>query len=101
MKVNSDSSVLLARVVGRKGDRISIKNKKLFRNGNQISETNFVLFTDKRSPFSGSFSKRDNLDEVLVKEKSYFLLADNRDEGIDSRELGLISQDSILGKVLF
>ncbi|MBP9885624.1 MAG: signal peptidase I [Leptospiraceae bacterium] len=101
VKVNSDSSVLLARVVGRKGDRISIKNKKLFRNGNQISETNFVLFTDKRSPFSGSFSKRDNLDEVLVKEKSYFLLADNRDEGIDSRELGLISQDSILGKVLF
>ena len=101
VKVGSDSSVLLARVVGRKGDRVSIKNKKVFRNGNQISETNLVQFTDKRSPFSSSFSRRDNLEEVIVKEKTYFLLVDNRDEGIDSRELGLVSQDSILGKVLF
>ena len=92
---------MLARVVGRKGDRVSLKNKKLFRNGNQISESDKVIFTDKRSPFAPSFSRRDNLDEILVKEKTYFLLADNRDEGIDSRELGLIAQDSILGKVLF
>lgn len=101
VKLGSDSSVLLARVVGRKGDRISLKNKKLFRNGSQVSETSFVQFTDKRSPFSESFSNRDNLNEILVKEKSYFLLTDNRDEGVDSRVLGLISQDSIIGKVLF
>ena len=101
VKVDSESSVLLARIVGRKGDRVSIKNKKLFRNGTQISEKNNLQFTDKRSPFTGSFSRRDNLEEVLIKEKTYFLLADNRDDGIDSRELGLISQDSILGKVLF
>lgn len=101
VKLNPEGSVLLARVVGRKGDRVSLKNKKLFRNGNQISESDKVIFTDKRSPFAPSFSRRDNLDEILVKEKTYFLLADNRDEGIDSRELGLIAQDSILGKVLF
>ena len=101
VKVNSEGNVLLARVVGRKGDRISIQNKKIFRNGNQINEGTKVLFTDKRSPFSTSFSRRDNLNEVIVKEKTFFLLADNRDEGIDSRELGLIAQDSIIGKLLF
>ncbi len=101
VKLNSDSSVLLARIVGRKGDRVSLRNKKLFRNGNQIAETEKIQFTDKRSPFAGSFSKRDNLDEILIKEKTYFLLVDNRDEGLDSRELGLISQDAIIGKVLF
>lgn len=100
VKLGSDSSVLLARVVGRKGDRITLQNKKLIRNGNPISE-NKIQFTDKRSPFSASFSKRDNLEEVLVKEKTYFLLSDNRDEGIDSREYGLFFQDSIIGKVLF
>ncbi len=101
VKLNSDASVLLARVVGRKGDRVSIKNKKVFRNGNQIVEGGSVQYTDKRSAFAASFSRRDNFDEVIVKEKAYFLLADNRDEAVDSRELGLISQDSILGKVLF
>lgn len=98
----NEREALLARIVGRKGDRISIKNKKLYRNGNQIAEsTDKIHFTDKRSPFAGSFSKRDNLDEILVKDKTYFLLVDNRDEGVDSRQLGLIQQDSIIGKLLF
>ncbi|HMW05559.1 MAG TPA: signal peptidase I [Leptospiraceae bacterium] len=98
----NENQVLLGRVMGRKGDRISIKNKKLYRNGNFIQESSDkIQFTDKRSPFASSFSKRDNLDEVLVKDKTYFLLVDNRDDGIDSRQIGLISQDSIIGKLLF
>lgn len=101
VKINSEGNVLLARVVGRKGDRVSIKNKKIFRNGNQINEGTKIIFTDKRSPFSSSFSRRDNLEEILVKEKTVFVLADNRDEGVDSRELGLFPEDSIIGKLLF
>lgn len=51
--------------------------------------------------FPKSFSGRDNIEEVFVKDRNFFLLSDNRDECLDSRELGLISEEKIIGKMVF
>ena len=95
----SKNSAFLARIVAKEGDRIYLKDKILNRNGNFVSEK-FVEFTDKRI-LSSRISKRDSIEEMIIAEKSYFVLVDNRDLGIDSRELGFINKKDILGKVLF
>lgn len=96
------NSIFLSRIAGKQGDKIQMIDKELIRNKNTINENSKkVQFTDKRAFFPKSFSTRDNTEEIFVKERSFFLLSDNRDESIDSRELGLISEDLIVGKVIY
>ncbi len=93
--------VLLARIIGKPGDTISIQDKIVIRNG--IPEVNLpfqIVHTDKRESFPSSHSARDNFSPQIVEARTYFLLCDNRDECVDSRDFGPISFENILGKVL-
>ncbi len=90
--------VFLGRVVGLPGDKISIKSKKLYRNGKLISEK--LQNTDKRKELD-EFSLRDNFNVITIPKDSYFVLCDNRDECLDSRFLGVISKSQIIGVKIF
>ncbi|TGK60170.1 signal peptidase I [Leptospira wolffii] len=97
------NKVVLARIVGKPGDSISIQDKVVYRNG--VSETEgslpfSVQHSDNRPPFASGFSQRDNLSPVRIEDRNYFLLCDNRDDCTDSRDFGPIGFDKILGKVL-
>ncbi|MCE9500555.1 MAG: signal peptidase I [Leptospira sp.] len=93
--------VFISRIAAKAGDKFEIKDKDTLRNGNPIRlNAGKVLFTDTRV-FPSSFSKRDNTGEIYVKEGTFFLLSDNRDESLDSRELGLIPESNIIGKIIF
>ncbi|MDX1957552.1 MAG: signal peptidase I [Leptospiraceae bacterium] len=92
--------VIIGKIVGKPKDKIKIVNKKVYRNNQIINEAG-IQFTDKRSPLSLSFSKRDNLNEIELQENEYFILCNNRDECVDSREIGKINANKILGKVIF
>ena len=96
-----NNTVFVSRIAARPGDRVEIRNKVLIRNGNSIENSKKFNFSDKRTAFPEEFSKRDNMSEIIVKEDTFFVLADNRDEGLDSRQLGLISATFITGKILF
>ena len=100
MVKRSDDSIFIGRLVGKPGDIIYIEDKKISRN-RLFTKDKFAVFNDSRVPLTEKVSNRDNLNEFTIKEKQYFILADNRDIGIDSRELGLVSIDSIIGKVWF
>lgn len=100
MVKRADDSIFIGRLVGKPGDTIYIEDKKISRNG-LFTKDKFAVFNDSRAPLTEKVSNRDNLNEFTIKEKQYFILADNRDIGIDSRELGLVSIDSIIGKVWF
>ncbi|MCX7998482.1 MAG: signal peptidase I [Leptospiraceae bacterium] len=91
--------VFFAKVIGIEGDKISIKNKKIYRNGKQL-EFN-VQLTDKRIAFPKELSKRDNLESVTVGKNEYFLLCENQDECLDSRDVGLVRRANIIGKKIF
>lgn len=64
----------IRRVIGLPGDRIQIKNGKVYRNG-EILEENYI-----------NESKTDGEVDVLVGEDEVFVLGDNRAESIDSRD---------------
>ena len=75
------------RVIGVPGDKVEVKNGQLYINDQHWKE---AYINDSET---GDFST------VLVPEKSYFVMGDNRIVSMDSRNgLGFVGEDQIIGK---
>ena len=79
---------IIGRVAGLPGDTIEIKNGKVYRNGKEFVTENKV------SGASGSL-------KVTVSKDDVFLLSDNRESTVDSRnkKLGTVDMREIKGNV--
>ena len=88
---NGKRENLIKRVIGLPGDTVEVKNDKVYINGKLQSDS----YTKER--------KTNGEVEVIVPEGYYFCLGDNRLHSVDSRysAVGLISEDQIVGKVIF
>lgn len=84
-----DYNLLMKRVIGLPGDILEIKEGQLYRNGEQIAEP-YILWPMQKEP----------LQKYIVPEGCVFVLGDNRNDSIDSREIGPIPLDHIIGKVI-
>lgn len=86
----------IKRIIGTPGDRISVQNGAVVRNGVALEEP-----YAKRpiNVFEGGFLKNDQ--EVVVPEGNYFAMGDNRPRSSDSREFGFVPFEHIIGKVFF
>lgn len=81
----------IKRIVGVPGDKLMLRDKVLYRNGEPLNEP-YVRHTPS------SVRARDNFAELTVPENHYFAMGDNRDESSDSREWGFVHKDAIHGK---
>lgn len=88
-----DSKYLIKRVIGLPGDNIEYKNNKLFINGKKIEE----YFLDKETN-TEDFSLTTLGYEKIPKDM-YLVLGDNRENSLDSREIGLVKRKDILGRI--
>ena len=93
---DDNSKQFIKRVVGVGGDKIELKNKKLYINNTYIKES-YIIHRDEKT----EKSKRDNLGPYTVPEDSYFVLGDNRDQSYDSRFWGVIKKAHIKGKAIY
>jgi signal peptidase I len=77
------------RIIGFGGDIIEIKNNNVYLNGNQLNE-----------PY---LNEKNNMDfaQYKIPEGAYFVLGDNRAQSHDSRAMGPITKDDIIGKAIF
>lgn len=84
--IKKGDNVIIKRVVGLPNDSISI-DKYLYVNG----QKNENLYIENAG---------DIKNEILLKDKEYFVLGDNINYSIDSRfdEIGIINEDEIIGK---
>ncbi|OYD08476.1 signal peptidase I [Paludifilum halophilum] len=77
---------MIKRVIGLPGDVVSIESGYVFRNGERLDEP----YLDKRV--------RGFLERTEVTEGHLFVLGDNRNNSLDSRQLGLIPMDRVVGR---
>lgn len=83
----------IKRVIAVPGEKIMIKNGRVFVNGQLLKEP--YLADDVYTP-PGSFLSESQ--EYLVPEDNYFVMGDNRANSSDSRYWGPITKKSISGR---
>jgi len=80
----------IKRVIGVPGDKIEIKDGKVFVNGVEIEE-----------PYiKGSTYENGMVFPITVEQGKLFVMGDNRQNSHDSRQMGQISIDRIKGKAI-
>ena len=92
---NDDTKYLIKRVIGLPGDSISIKDNTLYINGEVYIENYLeegLVYDD---------FELTSLGYDVIPDDMYLVLGDNRPDSVDSREIGLISKDDIIGKISF
>lgn len=88
--IKKNNKILIKRVIGIPGDRIIIKDGIVFIND--------LEFDNRITNYSGNAEV-----EITLLENQYYVLGDNREHSIDSRdeEIGIIKKNEILGTMLF
>lgn len=87
-----DTKYLIKRVIGLPGETVEYHNNELYIDGKKVEET-FLTGDILTEDFS-----LDDLGYDEIPNNMYLVLGDNREDSLDSREIGLIKKDDILGK---
>ncbi len=90
---NEPEKDFIKRVIGIKGDKISILEGKVYLNDKQLDESKYLDSSVKT--YGGSFLKEGQ--SIVVPEEYFFVLGDNRSYSSDSREWGLVPKKNIIG----
>ena len=77
---------LIKRIIGLPGETIEYKDNKLYINEKEVKE-NFLHKNTKDYKYEG-----------IIPKNYYFVVGDNRTNSLDSRTIGLIKRDEIIGK---
>ncbi|WP_442600700.1 signal peptidase I [Paenibacillus sp. KN14-4R] len=88
--IGEENTRYVKRLIGLPGDLIEIKDGKLFRNNEQITETYI------NEPMTYTYGP------VKVPDHNYFFLGDNRNSSFDSHawQTPFVAIDKIIGKVI-
>jgi len=92
---DENSKYLIKRVIGLPGDTVEIKDNVLYVNGNVVNEP----YLDQGVVTSNFELQSLGYDQV--QKDMYFVLGDNRENSMDSRDkrVGLVPRKDIIGKV--
>ncbi|ALX48679.1 signal peptidase I [Lentibacillus amyloliquefaciens] len=89
------------RVIGLPGDEIIYENDKLYINGEHVEEPFLEPFrnVNDTGPYTEDFTLKGVTDSKEVPEGKLFVMGDNRQDSLDSREIGFIDAETLVGKV--
>jgi len=90
------SKDFIKRVIGVEGDKILIRNKKIYINDKLYNDSYGVYIDHTIIP--GHVQPRDNYGLVVVPKDSLFVMGDNRDRSADSRFWGFVNLNKVKGK---
>ena len=113
-EVNGAKSVYVKRVVGLPGDHVRTAYDRVFVNGRELphellrqeSEVNIVRETNGAVSYDIAVAKtppRWRIPDVdaTVPPGQFFMLGDNRMNSLDSRYVGSVRWDDVIGKIVF
>lgn len=112
---------VVKRIIGLPGDRIHLRNGVVFRNGEALDESAYVLHDrDTADPYRNNFpavppsdeygvypnwivdmQKYVQGDDIVVPPGHYFAMGDHRGVSLDSRYWGFIPKENVIGRPMF
>ncbi|WP_125767472.1 signal peptidase I [Lapidilactobacillus wuchangensis] len=95
---NDPGTLYIKRVIGLPGDRVQMNQDRLYINGHLTPEPYLQRYLTG-SAFTEDFTLKEKLGVDQVPANSYFVLGDNRPISRDSRRIGFIKQNRIIGTV--
>jgi signal peptidase I len=90
---DAEEGILIKRMVALPGDLITIDRGVLYLNG-AVQQEDYI---------NGAMGPWTNLEPTLVPDNHYFMMGDNRDRSLDSRdpEIGPVPQEWLQGRVVW
>ncbi|WP_202081595.1 signal peptidase I [Caldalkalibacillus salinus] len=85
---NDDQEFWIKRIIGKPGDTLEYKDGKIYRNGHELNED--YIKEDMITPF----------ETIEVPANHVYVMGDNRNNSKDSREIGPVPMQNVLGKVV-
>lgn len=92
------SKTFVKRVIGLPGERLEIKDKVVFINGQRIEDP-WGVYSEVTIP--GQMAPRDNFGPITIPQGAVFVMGDNRDYSHDSRFWGPVEIKNITARALF
>jgi len=89
----------IKRVIATEGQRVKIKDKMVYVDGEPLSLPPKSKFTDRRI-LPREMSHRDNYGPIVVPENALFVMGDNRDNSQDGRYWGFVPMKNVKGKAM-
>lgn len=83
-----DKRIFIKRIIGIEGDKVGIKDGKVYVNGKELYEG---YIKDGRT---------DGSVDIVVQRRQLFVMGDNRQNSMDSRAFGCIDMNSIKGRAM-
>jgi signal peptidase I len=91
----------IKRVIGLPGDRLELRRKKIYINGQPLEEPYVRLIEPPSTSPGRTDDVREEYGPVTVPDGQYFMMGDNRDNSQDSRYWGFLPRSYIKGQALF
>lgn len=93
---------LFQRIIGLPGERIEIRDKMVYINGQRLDDPWRHASKDELAYISSpELRKRDNLAPVMIGGDQVFVMGDNRDRSYDSRFYGPVPISNLQGRALY
>ncbi len=86
--INGKDEFIVKRIIGKPGDHVQIVDEKVFLNDSVLIE-----------PYLDNNITTGDID-IILESDEYFVLGDNRELSLDSRQLGTIKHNFLVGKVI-
>lgn len=89
VKNNRGQYLMIKRIIGLPGERLDVIYDDVYINDKKLDES-YVNQSDEKSDFY--------IRNIRLKEDEYYVMGDNRNDSIDSRELGPLKKSDIIGR---
>lgn len=92
----------IKRIIGLPGDHVAYRNDQLYINEKPLDEpylkSNKEDLSEGEGTLTEDFTLEERTEETIIPEGYVFVMGDNRRNSKDSRIIGLISMDEMIGK---